>query len=169
MDYGLMPDHSNVYRWIVKYTRFAAKALNELPVEVGNTWVADETVLKLKAEGNVWFWDIIDEKTRFLLASHLTPSRFSRDAQTLMERAARRANKVPKVVITDKLRSYLDGIDQAFGADTRHVQSGPFVRDRKGHRVCKNAIVKTGLCERKCLRVYIETRLLPNRLHPASS
>lgn len=134
MDHGIQPDHSNVYRWVVKYTRIATKALNDLPVKVGDTWVADETVIKVKEGGgmNLWFWDIIDEDTRFLLASHLTVSRFTRDAQVLMERASRRAGKVPKEVITDKLRSYIDGVERAFGADTRHVQSGPFVKDRHG-------------------------------------
>jgi len=43
-----------------------------------------------------------------------------------MEDAAKRAGKTPKVVITDKLHAYLDGIELAFGADTEHIQSSPF-------------------------------------------
>lgn len=43
-----------------------------------------------------------------------------------MEAAANRAGKVPRRVITDKLKAYLDGIELAFGADTRHIQSSPF-------------------------------------------
>ena len=38
-----------------------------------------------------------------------------------MEKAAKRANQVPKVVITDKLASYFDGVELAFGADTKHI------------------------------------------------
>jgi transposase-like protein len=38
-----------------------------------------------------------------------------------MERAAKRANIIPKVVITDKLAAYLDGVELAFGADTKHI------------------------------------------------
>ena len=83
-------------------------------------------MLKLKDGGNTWFFDCIDQDTRFLLASHLTPTRYTRDAQTLMERAEKRAGKSPRAVITDKLRSYLDAIERAFGADAKHVQSGPF-------------------------------------------
>lgn len=71
--------------------------------------------------GNVWFWDIIDDKTRFLLASHMSLTRITRDARILVERAARRAGKTPKVIITDKLQAYLDGIELAFGAETRHL------------------------------------------------
>jgi putative transposase len=61
-----------------------------------------------------------------LLASHLTPNRYTKDAQTLMEKAERRAGKMPKVVVTDRLRSYLDAIERTFRADARHHQSGPF-------------------------------------------
>jgi transposase-like protein len=97
--------------------------LSKVPIEVGSKWVADETVIKLKEKGgsNQWFWDIIDDKTRFLLASHLSEGRTTKDAQVLMERAAKRANKTPRTVITDKLASYLDGIEMTFGADTKHI------------------------------------------------
>jgi hypothetical protein len=43
-----------------------------------------------------------------------------------MEKASKTAGKIPKVVITDKLHAYLDGIELAFGADTEHRQSKPF-------------------------------------------
>ena len=126
MDRGHEPNVSNIYRWIVKYTNIAKDAFDDVPINVGDVWVADETVLKLKEGGNTWFFDCIDQRTRFLLASHLTPSRYTKDAQTLMERAEKRAGKTPKVVITDKLRSYLGGIEEAFGSETKHHQSSPF-------------------------------------------
>lgn len=56
---------------------------------------------------------------------------------TLVEKASKRADKIPKVIITDKLWAYLDGIEMAFGSDTEHVQS-------KGFRVQPN----TNLIER---------------------
>ena len=37
------------------------------------------------------------------------------------------AGKIPKIIITDSLRSYIDGIELTFGADTKHVQSSLFV------------------------------------------
>ena len=44
----------------------------------------------------------------------------------MMEKATERANKTPKVVMTDKLAAYLDGIELAFGADAEHRQGSPF-------------------------------------------
>ena len=123
LTYGVRPDRSTIYHWITRYSKKAAKALSAVPIRTGSKWVADETMIKLKEkEGSKqWFWDIIDDETRFLLASHLSESRGIKDAKTLMERASKRANKVPEVVITDKLASYLDGIELAFGAETRHL------------------------------------------------
>lgn len=123
LTYGVEPDHSTIYRWIVRYSQKAVKELNSVPIKTGSTWVADETVIKLKEKGGSkgWFWDIIDDKTRFLLASHLSEARGTKDAQILMERAAKRADKIPRNVITDKLAAYLDGVELAFGAETKHI------------------------------------------------
>lgn len=128
LDFGVMPDHSTIYDWIVSNTKKATKAFKATRMRAGDTWTADETVLKLKSGGgeNIWLFDCIDEDSRFLLASHLTRHRYGTDAQILMEKARKRAGKTPKVVITDRLRSYPDAIERAFGADAKHHQSGPF-------------------------------------------
>lgn len=119
------PADAAVYGWIVRFTQKAVSAARTYRAHTGNVWIADETVLKIGGS-NMWFWDIIDDKTRFLLASHISTSRTTRDAETLMLRAARHATKIPNIIITDKLRAYLDGIERVFGADTRHILSGGF-------------------------------------------
>lgn len=53
-------------------------------------------------------------------------SRTTKDAEKLMTKALESADKAPKVIITDKLAAYLDGIELVFGADTQHQQGGPF-------------------------------------------
>ena len=48
----------------------------------------------IKASGqNAWMYDIIDEKTRFVLATRITYTRTTHDAEMLMERAEKRAGK----------------------------------------------------------------------------
>lgn len=123
--YHNYPSDSTVYGWIVKYTKVAVAKAKGVKVVVGDVWIADETVLKISGR-NMWFWDIIDRRTRFLLASYLSTTRGTRDARTLMERARVRAKKTPKVVITDRLASYLDGIELTFGAHTKHIASKGF-------------------------------------------
>ena len=36
---------------------------------------------------------------------------------------------MPKRIITDKLRAYLDGVELVFGSETVHVQSSPFEKE----------------------------------------
>lgn len=123
--HGIYPSDSTVYDWIIRFTKTAVTLTNRVCPKMGNTWTADETVLKIGGS-NTWFWDIIDEDTRFLLASHISMQRRITDARTLMRKACERAGKSPKVVITDKLAAYLQGIESVFGADAKHIQSGPF-------------------------------------------
>jgi transposase-like protein len=66
---------------------------------------------------------VIDEKTRFLLASHISRTRTIKDAELLFTQANGRSLVVPKHIVTDKLGAYLDGIERVFGSDTIHVQS----------------------------------------------
>ena len=104
------PSDSTVYEWIDRFTKEAIQHAKGYTPDVGDVWIADETVLKIGGR-KVWFWDLIDVKTRYLLASHLSTARTTHDARVLMARAAKKAEKPPKVVITDQLAAYIDGIE----------------------------------------------------------
>jgi putative transposase len=119
------PSDSSIYGWVTRFSKVAVDKTKNLQPKVGDVWLADETVLQIAGK-NIWFWDVMDAKTRFLLASHMSASRSSNDAESLMRDAAKRAGKSPRVVITDKLLAYVDGIERAFGSDTTHVQSHGF-------------------------------------------
>lgn len=123
--YRNYPSTSTIYEWITRFTKVAIASAKDYKPNVGNLWIADETVLKIEGD-KVWFWDIIDDRTRFLLASHMSFTRTTRDARILVERASRRTGKVPKVIITDKLQAYLDGIELAFGGETKHIPAKGF-------------------------------------------
>jgi putative transposase len=124
-DYGLDMSESNYWNWVKRFTKEAIKQAKGFKPNVGDHWVADETYMKL-GERKVYFWDIIDADTRFLLATHVSFTRSGRDAKALMELAQKRAGKSPKVVVTDKLASYIMAIEDVFGADSKHRQGGPF-------------------------------------------
>jgi putative transposase len=124
--YHSYPSDSTIYRWVSRFTKRALKDLNDYkPKDIGSIWVADETTLDIDG-GKVWFWDIIDSRTRFLLATHISRTRTTPDAQMLMKKAYDRAGKIPRVIYTDALRAYLDGIELQFGADAKHKQGSPF-------------------------------------------
>jgi transposase-like protein len=116
---------ASAFNWVKRFSKMAIKEAEKYKPDVGSIWVADETVLDIDGK-NIWLWDIIDTKTRFLIATHMSYTRTSRDAQELMEKAFKRTGRIPRVIYTDKLQAYLEGIERTFGGDTKHMAGGPF-------------------------------------------
>jgi putative transposase len=125
-EHGYSPSKSVIYGWIDKYTELASKQFKDEHPKVGDTWIADETMLDIDQQKKVWFYDIIDRDTRFLLASRVTLSRTTKDAEMLMRDAEKCAGKKPKEVLTDNNYSYINSIPEAFNGETEHVIGNPF-------------------------------------------
>jgi len=124
-NHDLDMSESNYWNWIARFTKQAIKEARNFKPMVGDRWVADETYMKL-GKRNIYFWDIMDTDTRYLLASHVSFTRTGRDAKALMDLAQKKAGKSPKVVVTDKLAAYIMAVEDTFGADSKHRRGGPF-------------------------------------------
>lgn len=123
---GRKPADSSIYGWVKKLTRIGlAEAKNHTP-KVGDKWLADECVLKLKDGKKYWLINVIDHDTRFLLASRLSSSRGIKDICLAFKVARDKAKKSPKLMLTDGWQAYIDGCELVFGADTEHVKTTPF-------------------------------------------
>jgi len=128
--FNVYPSDSTVYEWVIRFTKLAVEEAKKDQVQTGNIWAVDETVLdvaggrtKVGAENTIWFWDVIDEDTKFLLASHMSRTRTIAHAETLFTRAKQRSLNAPRFLVTDRLAAYLDGIERVFGAESTHIQS----------------------------------------------
>jgi putative transposase len=121
--YDFKPSTGSIYEWVVDYTRLALQEMRVFKPRTGDTWVADEMVLRIGGR-KYWNWNVMDADSRYLLAAYLSPTRTTRDAETLFRRARANATRTPDRIVTDRLASYIDGIERVFGGDTRHVQSG---------------------------------------------
>jgi len=122
-EFGNRVAESTIYYWIVKFTKEAIDKSKDFRPEVGDIWMADETGIDVHgSKRDLWFWDIIDVKSRYLLASHISNTRTTDDARILINKAIQRAGKYPRVIITDKLHAYIDAVS----GDTQHVRSKPF-------------------------------------------
>ncbi len=118
------------YNWEKRFTDIAIKEAEKYPPKVGDTWQSDETVIHNNWGGKkkrLWLIDIIDRDTRFLLSTRLSINRSKRDIALAMKEAKDKAGKSPKRIMTDGWRGYPDAIELVFGADTKHIQSTPFV------------------------------------------
>ena len=116
------PSKRSVYQWVRTYTNKAIDEMKEHKAHTGDEWVADEMVLKVGGR-NYWNWNVMDSKTRYILASHLSDRREKIDAAAVMQKARDAAANLPKRIETDRLSSYIDGIDMVFGGEVDHVQS----------------------------------------------
>ncbi len=120
--HGFKPSTATIYEWVRDYSKQARLATRDFTADTGDTWAADEMVVKIDGE-NIWLWNVMDVKTRYLLATHLSKTRTIKDAQTVFKKARSHARREPTAVITDGLAAYQEGIERTFGGDTKHLVS----------------------------------------------
>ena len=126
-----------VFRWVKDLTAKAKEIVEEQKVYTGRLWVADELQVRVGGE-KYWVFNVMDSKTRFVLAAYLSRERTTRAAATAMAMARERAANPPQGIKTDGLTSYQKGIKTAFPVHpVKHIVS-------KGIR----AIINNNLSER---------------------
>ena len=110
--------HTTVLRWIKKYLGLLGKYAEKHKAEVGNIWHSDETTIFIKKEDEKryyqWIWNVMDAKTRYLLACQVTEDRFMNDARKAFRQAKQVANRRPDAIVTDGLQAYKDAIKHEF-------------------------------------------------------
>jgi len=110
-----------VYNWIGRFTKDAIKITDSYQPNTGYVWLIDETAVKLSGQKHTyWLTDVIDVKTRFLLASRLSPYRRVEDIEIVLREAYSRCGKLPKVIMSDQLQAYVYAIPNVFGSKTKH-------------------------------------------------
>lgn len=107
-----------VHNWITKYSILVKQYVDTLKADLGDKWHVDETAIKIK-EQQKWFWEIIDVKTRFMVAEHLFPTRTIKDSTKLFMDARNRMIKRPKIIYADGCFAYRKGFNKAFYTNKR--------------------------------------------------
>ncbi len=123
------PDPSTVYRWIMRYTKEVIATTGALRPRVSKVWVVDETVVAVNKH-NLWLFDAIDERTRFLLGTSLVTNRTAGAAASFFRAVYDRTGATPDTILTDGLKSYFLGISAVYDRhETRHIVTKPFDAD----------------------------------------
>lgn len=97
----------------MKYSSLVSEFVETLKPQLLGIYHVDETAIKCKGIQK-WFWEIIDEQTRFLVASHLSGSRTIEDVIALFEKSMKLAKTKPHVIYCDGLPAYVDGYNKVF-------------------------------------------------------
>ena len=107
---------STVYFWIQRFVPRIAEYVDSLAPQLSDTWQADELFVKMKGgvkdtqynqKSMAYLWNVMDRKTRFLLASRLSAHRNVNGAVGAFN-AARKVAKdsQPEKIFADKLNAY---------------------------------------------------------------
>ena len=117
------PSKATLYEWVRDYTDRAHKEMSkpEYKPKTGSVWVADEMFVKVGGK-TMYHWNVMDVKTRFVLASYLSENRDMKAAETVMEMASEAAQSHPSVIKTDGLGSYPQAVNLVF-PKTKHTVS----------------------------------------------
>ncbi len=103
-----------ILEWIKKYLKLLAKYSEKYKADVGNIWHSDETTIFIKKEGEKkyyqWIWNVMDAKTRYLLACQVSETRYVKDARKPLQTAKKVALNVPDAIVTDGLPAYNEAI-----------------------------------------------------------
>lgn len=112
--YDLDISYKSVYNWIEKYVGIMNQYVNSIQPEIGEVWHTDEMMVNI---GGNWeyLWNVIDEHTRFQLASVVSKERHVRDARMVFQKAKKNAGgRKPKYIVTDGLQSYKPAVNKEF-------------------------------------------------------
>lgn len=121
--YGLKISHVTIREWVLRFSKIMEKYSKTIQPNIKGVWNADETLILTKRgkekdnpTGNFdYVWNVMDNKTKFLLASiNSGRSRSSKDAQKVLTEAYKQNGKIPFQIITDKNPSYQDGVRKTF-------------------------------------------------------
>lgn len=116
--------NATVFRWIQKFVPMISEYAKSLTPQLSETWQADELFVKMKGgvkdtqynqKNMAFLWNVMDRKTRFLLASKVSKHRDEVGAERAFREAIKNSGESqPERIFTDGLRGYTDGIKFAF-------------------------------------------------------
>lgn len=133
--YDIQINHETIRRWILKFSKILEEYCKTLNPRTSFLWNADETmILTKKGEFNYeYVWNVMDNKTKFLLASISSGgSRNIGDVKTVMNYAYAQNKRCPEQIITDRYAGYSSGIKSAFRNKSReNIIHTSIVRRRK--------------------------------------
>ncbi len=111
--FGVQSSQVSVWNWIMKYSKLVSEFVETFKPQLLGMYKVDETAIKCRGL-DAWFWEIIDEQTKFLVASHLSKSRPTEDAIALFEKAVKVAKRKPFAIYVDGLPAYVKAYNKVF-------------------------------------------------------
>ena len=116
--------HTTLFYWIEKYISIMDNYVSQFKPKLGTVWHVDEMMVDINGD---WYylWNVMDEFTRFHLASVISKGRKVENARKAFKVAKTRSHgDKPRCIVTDGLQSYKKAINKEFHTvkkETIHV------------------------------------------------
>jgi len=111
--FGEKVSQVTILNWIKKYSKLVKDFVTALTPQLSGLWHEDETMLSCEGR-NVWFWEMIDEDTKFLVASHVSGTRTLEDTIAVFKRGLEQSKVRPRAVFVDGSFVYETAFNKVF-------------------------------------------------------
>ncbi|MDH5779449.1 MAG: IS6 family transposase [Candidatus Bathyarchaeota archaeon] len=102
-----------ILNWIKKYSRLVKEYMITLVPQLSGLWHEDETMIKCEGR-SIWFWEMIDEDTKFMVASHLSGTRTLEDTVAIFKKGFVQSKVRPRAVFVDGSHVYSRAFNKVF-------------------------------------------------------
>ena len=119
---GISVTYETIRQWGLKFGREFVNRVRRRATRRGDKWHLDEVVITIAAKKH-WLWRAVDQEG-FVLDVLVQSRRDKKAAKRLFRKLLKKQGRVPRVLITDKLRSY--------AAAKREIMPGVEHRQHKG-------------------------------------
>jgi putative transposase len=135
---GISVTYETIRQWGLKFGREFANRIRRRTPGRGDKWHLDEVVITIAGEKH-WLWRAVDQEG-FVLDVLVQSRRDKNAAKRLLRKLLKKQGRAPRVLITDKLRSY--------AAAKREIMPGVEHRQHKGlNNRAENSVCLPQCCD----------------------
>jgi transposase-like protein len=102
-----------VLNWIKKYSQLVREYMISQVPQLSGLWHEDETMISCEGR-SIWFWEMIDEDTRFMVASHLSNTRTFEDTVSIFKQGLEQSKIRPRAIFVDGSFVYSSAFNKVF-------------------------------------------------------
>lgn len=102
-----------ILNWIRKYSKLVKEYMITLVPQLSGLWHEDETMIQCEGR-SIWFWEMIDEDTKFMVASHLSGTRTLEDTIAIFKKGFKQSKVRPRAVFVDGSHVYSRAFNKVF-------------------------------------------------------
>lgn len=111
--FGEKVSQVTILNWIRKYSKLVKEYVEKQEPQLSGLWHEDETMLKCEGR-NIWFWEMMDEETKFMVSSHLSETRTFVDTVAIFDKGLKQSKTRPKKVFVDGCNAYKRAFNRVF-------------------------------------------------------